>query len=319
MQKQSGVMAFLIAGLLILFASGIATAQNYPTKPVRVVSSGVGGGADVAARLLGPGLSNGLGQQIVIENRGSGIIPGEIAAKAPADGYTLLLYNNTVWVGPLIQRAPYDTLRDFAPVTLISRAPNILVVHSALPVKSVKELIALAKARPGELNYATGATGASNHIAAELFKSMAGVDMLRVPYKSGSNESASLISGEVQIMFASAGMLPHVRSGRLRALGVTSSEPSPLFEGLPTVASAGLRGYESGSIYALFAPTGTPAAIIQRLHQESIKVLHTTESKERYFKAGMEVVGSTPEELGAVIKTDIVRLGKLIKDAGIKD
>lgn len=307
-----------VVGMLVLCAT-VASGQNYPNKPVRIVTSGVGGGADVVARLLAPGLSGGLGQQVIVDNRGSGVIPGEIVSKAPPDGYTLLLYNNTLWVGPLIQNTPYDAVRDFAPITLTSRAPNILVVHSALPVKSVRQLIALAKARPGELNYASGSTGASNHIAAELFKAMAGVDIVRIPYKSGALESADLISGQVQLMFASASMTPHVRSGRLRALAVTSAEPSALFPGLPTIAASGLPGYESGSIYALFAPAGTPAAFIQRLSQESVRVLHTSGSRERYFKAGMETVGSSPEGLAATIKSDIAKLGKVIKDAGIRE
>jgi tripartite-type tricarboxylate transporter receptor subunit TctC len=316
--RMPHALPLLAIGAFIPGAQPVS-AQSYPNKPVRVICAGVGGGADVSARLLAPGLSEGLGQQIVIDNRPSGVIPGEIAAKAAPDGYTLLLYNNTVWVGPLIQRASYDAVRDFAPITLTNQAPNILVVHSALPVKTVKQLIALAKARPGQLNYATGSTGASNHIAAELFKSMAGVDMVRIPYKTGSQESAALISGEVQLMFASASMTPYVRSGRLRALAVTSPSPSPLFPGLPTIASAGLPGYESGSIYALFAPIGTPAAIISRVNRDSARVLHTPEIKERFFRAGMEAVGSSPEELGATIKSDIARVSKLIKDAGIRE
>ena len=302
-----------------VLVGGTAVAQTYPNKPVRMVTSGVGGGADVSSRLLAPGLSAALGQQIIVDSRGSGVIPGELVYKAPPDGYTLLLYNNTLWVGPLIQTTPYDAVRDFVPITLTNRSPNILVVHSALPVKSVRQLVALAKARPGELNYATGSTGASNHIAGELFKAMAGVNIVRIPYKSGAQESADLISGQVQLMFASAGMTPHVRAGRLRALAVTSVEPSPLFPELPTIASQGLPGYESGSIYALFAPAGTPAAIVQRLHQESVKVLQSTEVRERFLKSGMEAVGSTPEELAATIKSDIARIGKLIKGAGIRE
>jgi tripartite-type tricarboxylate transporter receptor subunit TctC len=303
---------------MMVLGANAAFGQNYPNKPVRIVTAGVGGGADVVARLLAPGLAGGLGQQAIVDNRGSGVIPGEIVSKAPPDGYTLLLYNNTLWVGPLIQNTPYDAVRDFAPITLATRAPNILVVHSALPIKSVSQLIALAKARPGELNYASGSTGASNHIAAELFKAMAGVDIVRIPYKSGALESADLISGQVQLMFASASMTPHVKSGRLRALAVTSAVPSALFPGLPTIAASGLPGYESGSIYALFAPAGTPAAIVHRMNQESVRVLHTAESKERYFKAGMETVGSSPEDLAATMKSDIIKLGKVVRDAGIR-
>lgn len=304
---------------LILCAAFPAAAQNYPNRAVRVISSGVGGGADISARLLMPGLSSALGQQFIVDNRASGVIPGEVASKAPPDGYNLLFYNNTLWVGPLLQKTAYDLVRDFVPITLVSRSPNILVVHPALPVRTVRQLIDLARARPGQLNFATGATGASNHIAAELFKAMAGVNMVRIPYKSGAQESADLISGQVQLMFGSSSMTPYVRSGRLRALAVTSKDPSPLFPDLPTVASAGLPGYESGSMYCMFAPAGTPAAIISRLQQESAKALQVTETKDRYFNAGMETVGNTSEELATIIKADIARLSKLIKDAGIRE
>jgi tripartite-type tricarboxylate transporter receptor subunit TctC len=310
--------AMCLAGAVV-FGAAPAAAQQYPYKPVRIISSGVGGGADISARLLTPGLSSALGQQFIVDNRASGIIPGEIAAKAPPDGYNILFYNNTMWVGPLFQQTSYDAVRDFLPITLVSRSPNILVAHPALPVKTVRQLIDLARARPGQLNFATGSTGASNHIAAELFKSMAKVNMVRIPYKNGSQESADLMSGQVQLMFGSVSMMPYVKSGRLRALGVTSREPSPLFPELPTVASAGLPGYESGSLYCMFAPAGTPAAIVSRLQQESARVLHTAEVKERYFRAGMEPVGGTPEELAGIVKTDIARLSKLIKDAGIRE
>ena len=299
-----------------------AVADDYPNKAIRLIMPyPIGGSIDIAGRMVAQRLADNLGQAVVVDNRtgAGGIVGTETGARAAPDGYTLLLYNNTLWVGPLIQTTPYDAVRDFVPITLTNRSPNILVVHSALPVKSVRQLVALAKARPGELNYATGSTGASNHIAGELFKAMAGVNIVRIPYKSGAQESADLISGQVQLMFASAGMTPHVRAGRLRALAVTSVEPSPLFPELPTIAPQGLPGYESGSIYALFAPAGTPAAIVQRLHQESVKVLQSTEVRERFLKSGMEAVGSTPEELAATIKSDIARIGKLIKDAGIRE
>ncbi len=316
--RKTFVMTAFAVGTLAL-GCAIAPAQSYPSKAVRVISTGVGGGADVAARIFLPNVSAAMGQQFVVDNRASGLIPGEVAAKAPPDGYTLLFYNNTLWVGPLFQKASYDAVRDFVPITLTNRSPNILVVHTALPVKTVQQLIALAKARPGELNYATGSAGASNHVAAELFKEMARVDIVRIPYKNGSLESAALISGECQLMFASASMSPYIRSGRLRALAVTSARPSPLFPELPTVASAGLPGYESGSIYALFAPAGTPPAIVSRLNQESVKVLRMPEIRDRYLKAGMETVGSTQEELAEVIRSDVAKLNKLIKDANLHD
>jgi tripartite-type tricarboxylate transporter receptor subunit TctC len=223
----------------------------------------------------------------------------------------LLVYNNTLWTEGLIQKTPYDVLRDFAPVTQISQSPNVLVVTTTLPVNSVADLVALAKAKPGALTYATGSTGASNHVAGEMFKAMAGVDMLRIPYKNGTLQAADLIAGRVQLMFASIGMVPHIKAGRLRAIAVTSAGPSELFPGLPTMASTGLKGYESGSIYAIFAPLRTPSAIVRQLSNAAGRVLQSPEMKQRYLTAGMESVGSSPEELAALIKADLARVGKI--------
>jgi len=303
----AGVIAFAVMG------ATAESAQDYPTRPVRLVTSGIGGGADVVARLFAPGLADALGERLVIDNRSSGTIPGEIVSRATPDGYTLLLYNATLWVEPLLQKTPYDAVRDFAPVSVISRSPNILVVTPSLPVQSVKDLIALAKTKPGALNYASGGTGSSNHVAAELFKAMAGVDIVRVPYKSGALQSADLISGRVQLMFASISMVPHVKAGRLRAVAVTSAEPSALFPGVPTVAAAGLPGYESGSIFALFVPARTQPAIVRRLTEESSRVLRTDDYKKRFLEAGMEAVGGPPAELTAAIKSDVARIGKILK------
>ncbi len=305
--------------VVIALGAGLAFSQAYPVKPVRMTTSGVGGGADTVARILAPGMSPSLGQQVVVENRGTGIATVEIFVKMPPDGYNYLLYNNTVWVSPLLENATYDAVRDLLPVTLVAQSPNILVVHPALPVHTVKDLVALAKAKPGALDYATGTTGSSNHIAGELFQSMAKVKMTRVPYKSGSSQATDLLSGYVQIMFASASMTPYIKSGRLRAVAVASAQPTALFPGLPTIASAGLPGYESGSYYVVFAPVKTPEAMIGKLNQEAVRFLKTPEAKERYINAGMEAVGSSPAELGTLIKSDIARLSKVIKDAGIRE
>ena len=305
-------------GMMVLGA-GMVFGQNYPNKPIRIVASAAGGSGDFAARLIAQGLSGALSQQVVVDNRG-GVIPGEIVSKAPPDGYTLLIDAASFWIGPLLQETPYDPVKDFAPVTLTDSAPNVLVVNPSLPVKSVKELIALAKARPGELNYGSSSTGSSPHLAAELFNMMAGVKIVRVPFKGSGPAVISLLGGQVQLMFATAGSVaPHVKSGRLRALAVASLQPSALAPGLPTIAASGVPGYEAVAFEGMFAPAKTPVAIIDRLNQEIVRVLNRAEVKERFFNAGVETVGSTPEEFAAAIKSNVAKWGKLIKEAGIRD
>ncbi|OGA44925.1 MAG: hypothetical protein A3F74_25720 [Betaproteobacteria bacterium RIFCSPLOWO2_12_FULL_62_58] len=311
-------------GMLVLGASGVAgqttstgSGQAYPNKVIRIVTSAPGGGSDILSRLIAPGLTESLGQQVIVDNRGS--IAPEIVAKAPPDGYTLLVSGSPLWVLPLLRaNTPWDAVKDFAPITLAVSSPSILVVHPSLPVKSVKELIALAKARPGELNYASGTPGATPHLAAELFKVMAGVNMVRVGYKGTGPGILGVMSGQVELMFPNAGSaMPHVKSGRLRALAVCNAQPSALVPGLPTVAASGLPGYETVSPQAVLAPARTPVTLVNRLHQEIVRVLNKSDVKERLFNSGGEAVGSTPEEFSAKMKSDIGRIGKLIKDAGI--
>jgi tripartite-type tricarboxylate transporter receptor subunit TctC len=309
-----------VAAVLSAAAVVPAAAQGYPERPVRVVTSGAGGGLDVAARLIGPHLGAGLGQQVVIDNRASGVIPGEIVSKAAPDGHTLLFFGSTFWIGPLIQKAPYDPVRDFSPISLTNRAPSLLSVHPSVPAKTVAELVALAKARPGALNYGTSGTGAPNHLAGELFRSMAGVEIVRVPYKASGAAVTALMSGEIQLMFVpAASAAPHLKSGRLRALAVTSAEPSPLAPNLPTIAASGLPGYESVSIYAMFAPAKTPATVIGRLNREIATALQRPELRDRLFATGLESVGGTPQQLAAVLKAEMERVGKLIREAGIRE
>jgi tripartite-type tricarboxylate transporter receptor subunit TctC len=304
---------------LLLTLPGMVAAQDFPERPLRIVTSQAGGGNDVQARVIARGLTNALGQQVIVDNRPSGVIPGEIVSKATPNGYTLLFYNNALWTGPFIQKTPYDPLRDFAPVTTSAIGPNILVVNNALPVRSVRELIALAKAKPGQLNYASSALGASNHLAAELFKAMAGVDIVRVGYKGASPGLNDLMAGNVQVMFPTAGAaVPHMKSGRVRALAVTSQERSAVAPDLPTLAESGLPGYESLAIYGVFAPAGTPRPIINRLNQEIVRVLAASEVKDLFFKLGMETVGGSPEQLGAKVKSEMTRMEKVIQAAGIK-
>ena len=302
-------------------ASGLATAQTYPVKPLRVITAEPGGGNDFAARVIGQAIAPKLGQPWIVDNRGGagGAIAAEAAAKAPPDGYTLLVYAGNVWTIPLLRKNVRYEVKDFAPVTWAARSPSTLVVHPSLPVRTVRDLIALAKARPGQLSYGSGGAGASTHLAAELFKSMAKVDILWVPYKGNGPAMNDLIAGQVQIMFGTAGTVtPHVSSGRVRAIAVTSAEPSVLAPGLPTIAASGLPGYESISIYGVFVPAGTPEAIVRQLNLAIVSVLNTPEVRERFLNVGMEVVGSTPEQFAVAMKADEARLRKVISEAGIR-
>jgi tripartite-type tricarboxylate transporter receptor subunit TctC len=305
---------------LIAMSAGAqaASAQDYPNRPIRFVTAAVGGGIDFTARMLAHGLTERLGQQVVVENRGGTNVAPQTVAKGTPDGYTLLVHNNTVWISPLLDDVPYDHEKELAPISLTSRSPNLLVVHPSLGVSSVKELIAKAKAAPGEINYASGPVGASNHLAAEVFKAMAGVDLTRIGYKGGGPALIDMLAGQVKVMFATTGsVMGHVKSGKLRALGVTSAQPSPLLPGMATVASLGVPGYSSEAIYGLWAPARTPKAIVSRLHAETVRVLQAPEVKERFFNSGVEVVASTPAEFAAVIKSESSRLGEVIRKAGI--
>jgi tripartite-type tricarboxylate transporter receptor subunit TctC len=312
-------MRLLLAAALLM--AGVASAQSYPVKPIRVVTAEPGGGNDLAARTIGQTVAPRLGQPWVVDNRGGagGLIAFEIVARAPADGYTLLVYAGNLWTIPLLRKNVRYEVKDFAPITWAARSPSTIVVHPSVPVHSVQDLIALAKARPGQLSYGAGGVGASTHLAAELFKSMAKVDILFVPYKGNGPAINGLISGQVQMMFGTAGTVtPHIKSGRVRAIAVTSAEPSILAPGLPTVAASGLPGYESISIYGVYAPAGTPQAIIRQLNFAIVAVLNTPEMRERFLNVGMETVGSTPEQLAAAMKADEARLRKVINEAGIR-
>lgn len=310
------IWLMLVAALL---CAGAVSGQTFPSKPIRIVTAQAGGGTDFVTRLIAQGLTESLKQQVIVDNRGGNVsIGAEIVAKAPPDGHTLVLNAATFWVAPLMQAAPYDPVRDFAPITLATTAPNMLVVHPSLPVKSVKELIALAKSKPGMLNYGGSTAGSSTHLAVELLKALARVDMVRVPYKGQGPMFTALTSGEVQMTITSgAALMPHVKSGRMRALAVTSARPSALYPGLPTIAAT-VPGYASETVFAVFAPAGTPATIVRQLHQEIARVLNRADVKERFLAAGNEVVASTPGELAATVKSDMARMGKLIKDAGIR-
>ena len=308
----------IFSAVMMALGTGVAAGQNFPNKPVRILTQDVGGATDLLARMFAPDLAAGLGQQVIIDNRGANAVIGDIVAKASPDGYTMLLSGAVFWITPFMQKLPYDPVRDFLPVTMTNSQPNVLVVHPSLPVKSVKELIALAKARPGELNYASGQTGAANHLNAELFKSLAGVNIVRVPFKGAGPAINAVVASEVPIMFPStSGAAPHIKSGRLRGLAVTTAQPSVLAPGLPPLAAT-IPGYESESLTAIFAPAKTPAAIINRLNQEIVRALNLPEVKQRILDAGSVVVGSSPAQSATMMKSDMAIMGKLIKDVGIK-
>lgn len=307
------------AALLPLLVAVHASAQNYPDRPIRVYTTGVGGSSDLSTRLIAQAMGGAFAQRMVVENRA--LVSIELVAAAPADGYALLHYSNVAWLMPVLQaNVAWDVFRDFAPVILTINSPNLLVVHPSLPARSVKELIALAKAQPGVLNYASTSVGAGNHVAAELFNSMAGVRIVRINYKSMGAGFTDVVSGQIQVMFPSANSAtPYVKAGRLRALAVTSAAPSTLVPDLPTVAAAGLAGYESVAMTAMFAPAKTPDAIVRLLNQEINAALRKPEARERLLSQGAEAMGGSPEELTAVMKAEIARMRKVVKDAKLHE
>jgi len=311
----------LVASAALVCLVNGADARDYPDRPIRLVTGEVGGTADVIARIIMPVMTASLGQQLVIDNRGgaNGGIAAMTVARAPRDGHTLLLYASALWIAPLMGEASWDPIKDFAPVSLIASAPNILLVHPSLAANSVKELIALAKTQPGTLNYGSGGLGSSPHLAAELFKSMAGVQIMRIPYKGTGPAVNALVGGQVQVMFGSAGAVTaHVKAGRLRALAVSSLKPSVLAPGLPTVAESGVPGFVTLGLYPVFAPASTSTAIIQRVHREIAQALTQPQTRERLLGAGVEAVGGTPAELAALLRSEMAQWGKLFKQAGIR-
>ncbi len=314
------VPSWVISAACLVMSAGLAQGQAFPSKVVRIVTGGTGSNGDFASRLLAQGLTQALGQQVIVENRPSGIILGEIVAKAPADGHTLLVTGSSFWLAPYLQNnVPWDPVQDFAPITLAASSPNLVVVHPSLPVKSIPELVALAKARPGELNYASGTTGSMPHLAAELFKQMARVNIVRINYKGAGLALTDTIGGQMQLMFPNAGgAAPHVKSGRLRALAVTTAQPTPLFPGVPTVAAAGLPGYELATINGVFAPARTPLAVIDRLQQEFTRQLALPDIREKFLATGVESIGSRPEQLAAAVRREMTLFGKLIREAGVR-
>ena len=315
--RQSSVLWFLFHSLF--FISSLAHGQSYPSKVIRIVTLEAGGGTDLISRVIAQGLAQSVGQQVVVENRPGTGIAADYVAKAAPDGHTLHVGASVLWLWPfLTEKASYDPVRDFAPISLTHKAYNLIVVHPSLPVNSVRELIALAKQKPGEIDYASANAGSGSHLATELFKVMAGVDLRRIPYKGSVQAINGVLSGDVKVIFAPAtAVAPHARAGRLRAIAVTGGEMSALYPGVPS-ASADLPGYNASSVYGVFAPAKTPAAIVTRLNQEIVRTLNTSDARERFSRIGIDTVGSTPEEFAAAIKADMTTMGKLIRDIGIR-
>jgi tripartite-type tricarboxylate transporter receptor subunit TctC len=305
-------------------AAGAAFAQaGYPSKPVRlVVPSSAGGGTDIVARIIAPELSKRLGQQVVIDNRpGAGTMIGiEVAAKSPPDGYTLLMGLSTLAINSaLYKKVPYDPVRDFAPITVAVTSASILVVHPSLPVKTLKELISFARARPGQLNYASAGIGTYPQMTYELFLSMAKLKMVHIPYKGTAPAMIDMLAGQVATMAATVLTgLPHIRTGRLRPLGITSAKRNAVVPDIPTVAEGGLPGYESVQWYAVLAPAQTPRNIIAKLHTELVQVLHSPEIKKRFAADAAETVGNTPEEFARHIRSELDKWEKVAREAGIQ-
>ena len=311
---------------MILLATGAAIAQAqpaYPTKSIRIiVPYPPGGGSDGLARIIGQKLSEAVGQQVVIDNRpGAGAnIGADLTAKSPPDGYTLLLANVAHAINlSYYPKLSYDLLKDFTPVALLAETSIILVVHPSLPVKTVKELIALAKARPGQIDYASSGAGGPNHMAGELFAYMAGVKMMHIPYSGGGTAAIALIGGQVPVGFpVTTSAASQVKAGKLRALGISSKQRSALFPDLPTISEAGLPGYEASVWYGLLAPAGTPTEIATRLHAETVNLMKLPDTKSRLDGGGYDPAVSTPEQLGAHLRSEVEKWKKVVNALGLR-
>jgi tripartite-type tricarboxylate transporter receptor subunit TctC len=312
--------------MCLLWASFAATvvAQTYPAKPLRmVVPFPPGGTTDILGRVAAQKLSEALGQQVIVDNRpgAGGNIGTELVAKSPPDGYTLLTDpGSTLTINPsLFAKLPFDPLKDFAPVTILAAVPNLLVVHPSLPVRNVKELIALARAKPGQLNYASSGAGQSTHLSMELFKSMARVNMIHVAYKGSSPAITDLLGGHVLLMFDNMpSALPHAKAGKLRGIAVSTAKRSPVTPEVPTVAESGLPGFEVSVWFGVLAPAATPREIVERLNGILVKALQSPDVRERLSSQGAEPIGDTPADFTAVMKRDLVKWAKVVKDANIK-
>jgi tripartite-type tricarboxylate transporter receptor subunit TctC len=318
--RCAGVLPLLLP---FLGAPAAAFAQDYPAKPIRVVVPfPPGGGTDIIARLVTQKITERLGANFLIDNRpgAGGAIGAEVVAKAPPDGYTIAVVSSSHAINPsLYKKLSYDAARDFAAVTLIVSGPGLLVVHPSVPAKTVKELIAFARSRPGQIYYASAGNGTPPHLAAELFKTMTGISMVHVPYKGNTMAYADLVSGQVSVSFPTiVSALPFVRAGRLRGLAVTSAKRAAIVPELPSISEAGVPGYDSATWFGMLAPAGTPAAIVAKLHQETTRAIQLPDTRSRFLEQGLEPVGNRPEEFAAIIIADMAKWAKVVAASGMK-
>ncbi len=314
-------LLIIIAGILL--CAGRTMAQDYPAKPIRfIIPLAPGGGGDILARSIAQKLNEKWGQPVIVDNRpgGGGVIGTEVVAKAPADGYTILMIATNHTVNPsLIPKLPYDAIADFAPVTQLTASPNILVLHPSLPAASLKELIALARQRPGQLNYSSAGNGTAGHLAAELMKMMAKIDVVHVPYKAAPQALSDLVSGQIQLQFSNLmTALPHVKNGRLRGIAVTTLQRSPAIPELPTMDQAGLRGYRVDQTYGVVAPGRTPAPIVAKLNSEIVNILKSPDIGQRMSAEGAMLVGNTPQEYLEYLKAELQKWTRVVKEVGIR-
>jgi tripartite-type tricarboxylate transporter receptor subunit TctC len=310
-----------VAGMLLALSTTVA-AQDYPTKPVRlIIPFPPGGSNDVVGRMIASQLSERLGKQVIVDNRaGAGGVTGtDIAAKSPPDGYTILVISLAHAVNPSLYKLNYDPIKSFVPISILATGPNVLAVNPGVPANSVKDLIALAKQKPGQLHVAHAGVGSFQHLGSELFKLMAGVDIVMVPFRGGGPSMIDVIGGHSQMMLGSLiQTVPHIRSGKLRALGTGGSKRSPVLPDVPTIAEAGVPGYEAVNWWGIMAPAGTPQPIVDKLHKELAVVLASDETKQRFSTEGAEVVQMSSSEFGKFIETEMTKWGKVVKDANIK-
>jgi tripartite-type tricarboxylate transporter receptor subunit TctC len=313
----------LVAAGALLALAGTAPAQDYPNKPIRlIIPFPPGGSNDVVGRVIATHLSERIGKQVVVDNRGAGaggVVGTEVAANAPHDGYTLLIVSLAHAVNPWLYKLPYDPIKAFTPVAILASGSNVLVVNPELPVHSVKELLAAAKERPGKLQYASAGVGSFQHLGGELFKLMAGVDLLHVPFKGGGPAMIDVIGGHTKIMFSSlVQTTPHIRSGKLRALGTGGLTPNPVLPDVPAIAEAGVPGYEAVNWWGVVAPAGTPAGIVDKLHAEITAVQNSDEVQKHFASEGAQVVQMRPSEFAAFIEKETAKWGRVVREGGIK-
>ena len=307
-----------LLGMVTTIACNAVEAQSYPAKPIRIYAAAAGGGTDFAARIVAQHLTSSFSQQVFVENRPVNVAIATAAKTAP-DGYSLLVMGLPLWITPLLEdNVAWDPIRDFSPITMLTVQPTVIVVHPSVAASNVRELIALAKSKPGELNVGNAGIGTSPHLAAELFKSMAGINLASVPYAGSGPAIAGLLGNHVQVLFGTPSSIgPHIKAGKVRALAVTSAQTSVLLPDLPTAAST-VPGYDLKEVLGFFTPAKTPSQLINMLNQEANKLLRKPEVRDAFLKAEVEPVGGPPEELAAVIKSDIGKFGKLIREASIK-